>query len=529
MRSSSSLEITGNLSEHTPAELMIEILQSRMEGSLRLVQQNLKIIFYFRSGELVFAVSNQRQHRLFEMLLRADVITKSQLLEIPEFTNDFLLAKALEEKAILPANALRAIFIRQIESILRETFPWEEGTWSFSPLARIKDEIRYQTDVYSLMIEFARNLPKEAIIKRFKSFNESFGKHPHAPAHISLRPGEAFLHSRFEHSFVKVSELQSLSGMSDAETLKNLYCLWLGGFLFRQNWNAAFSEKYIADVLSLKLELKKQPPPKVATDDATAKSPLQRVGKVDLAEKTPENSEDKSKKEELTLEKYLEQVENAETHYQILNVPVNADASEIKRAYFRLAKNFHPDLFHRKTDARTHQRIQHAFTELAHAYEVLRNKESREVYDFKLRKVLEELEKTGKLNVSENSQKAKKELTEASEVFEHGFNLLMEEDYEAALPFLSRAVLLAPEVARYHAYFGKALAMDKSQKFKAEQEIQTAIKIEPENPDFRIMLAEFFIQYKLFKRAEGELKRLLAIAPHNKEAKALLDSLKRSG
>jgi hypothetical protein len=39
------------------------------------------------------------------------------------------------------------------------------------------------------------------------------------------------------------------------------------------------------------------------------------------------------------------------------------------------------------------------------------------------------------------------------------------------------------------------------------------------------MLAEFFIQYKLFKRAEGELNRLLENNPNNYEAHKLLDSL----
>ena len=39
------------------------------------------------------------------------------------------------------------------------------------------------------------------------------------------------------------------------------------------------------------------------------------------------------------------------------------------------------------------------------------------------------------------------------------------------------------------------------------------------------MLAEFYIQIGFFKRAEGELKRLLAIHPTNGEARILLDTL----
>jgi hypothetical protein len=41
------------------------------------------------------------------------------------------------------------------------------------------------------------------------------------------------------------------------------------------------------------------------------------------------------------------------------------------------------------------------------------------------------------------------------------------------------------------------------------------------------MLAEFFIQFNLLKRAEGELNRLLAVYPSNREARELLDSLRK--
>ena len=102
----------------------------------------------------------------------------------------------------------------------------------------------------------------------------------------------------------------------------------------------------------------------------------------------------------------------------------------------------------------------------------------------------------------------------------------MGNQYEAALPFLARAAHFAPTIARYRAYFGKALSSDSKQRHKAEGEIQTAIKLDPINPNYRIILVEFFIQMNLLKRAEGELNRMLATFPNNAEARALLESLK---
>jgi predicted Zn-dependent protease len=116
---------------------------------------------------------------------------------------------------------------------------------------------------------------------------------------------------------------------------------------------------------------------------------------------------------------------------------------------------------------------------------------------------------------------------QATEHFDKGFSLLMEAEVERALPFLARAAHFAPKVARFRAYYGKALSADEKQQHKAEGEIQAALRIEPDNATFRIMLAEFFIQNNLLKRAEGELTRLLAKYPTNREARELLETLKK--
>jgi curved DNA-binding protein CbpA len=523
MSSPNNLEINGNLTAHPLAELMVEILQARLDGSLRLSHHNSKTIIYVRHGEVVFAVSNQRQHRIFELLLQAATVTRQQLVEIPEFTNDFALADALREKEILSESELKSIFTRQIEGILRDVIGWKDGVWTFSPLARIKDEINYKIDIYGLLVEHGRTLPKDAVVRRFKSFKETFGRKP-APSspQINLLPQEAFLLSRFDNSFLKIDDIKALSHWSDMETLQRLYALWLAGFLFRENWNTAFKEHLVSAISSARFELKKQSaaPPVEVKSALSATPPVVRETKPEeIKQPAPVKASP-----ELLLEKYLARVEAAETHYELLDISHKSTAAEIKQAYFGLAKRFHPDLFHKQTDAKTQSRIQHAFTQIAHAYETLRDEETRKTYDFKLRKLLQELERLSpeQRNKPKVEQKA---LTEASEIFEHGFNLLMEEDYEQALPYILRAVHLAPETARYHAYYGRLLSIDKNQRFKAESELQTAIKLEPENPSYRIMLAEFFIQHNLPKRAEGELNRLLAISPGHKDAHALLDSL----
>ncbi|MEQ1644438.1 MAG: tetratricopeptide repeat protein, partial [Pyrinomonadaceae bacterium] len=145
------------------------------------------------------------------------------------------------------------------------------------------------------------------------------------------------------------------------------------------------------------------------------------------------------------------------------------------------------------------------------------------VYDYRMRK---ELAERSKHKASGDTGNASIQLEQAAQNFERGFDILMDQDPDAAMPFLARAAHFAPKNARYRAYYGKALSSDDKQRHKAEAEMQAAIKLDPDNPAYRIILAEFFIQFNLMKRAEGELNRLLAIFPSNREAQYLLESLK---
>lgn len=522
MTSSNNLEINGNLTEHPLAELLVEVHQAKLSGSLRLANGGQKIIIYFDEGEIVFAVSNSRQHRLFELLLREKIATKQQLLSIPDFTDDLALGRNLVKNNLFAKTDIDALFSRQIEEILQTVFDWQEGAWIFSPHIRIKEDIQFKIDLPKLLIKYARNLSAATIVRRFKSFRERFVARSEMPVQINLLPPEAFVFSRFENSVMSIEKISAVSGMPEDATLKILYTLWLGGFLSRQDWNMAFNTRVTSAILAANFTLKKvEKKPIITRIELPINEAKDDVPTLEIEETEPVE-------EKLSLKNYLNRIENATNHYEILAIPLEADKTEIKAAYFALAKQFHPDLFYKKIDERSFKRIQNAFTEFAQAYETLRNEASRDIYDYRMRKELAEIAEMAILEESGFSSEevdAQKQSNQAAENFDQGFNLLMDQHYEPAVPFLARAVHLAPDNARYHAYHGKVLSFDDKQRHKAESELQTAIKLDGENVDYRIMLAEFFIQIGFLKRAEGELNRLLAVFPNNKEAQLLLDNI----
>lgn len=514
---SGNLEIHGNLIEHPFPELLVEAAANELSGSFRLAHEAQKAIVYLRKGDVVFAVSNARQHRLFEFLLQSGKLSKEKLSEFSNFTNDLEFSQSLIEKGVFSKHEIDGVFAEQIAEILKNVFQWETGEWIFSPLARIRDSIAFAVDMPKILMEAARIRPAD-YAARFKSFEESFEARAAVPQ-LNLLPQEAFIFSRFENQILTIHDVRILCGLPDSDVLKSLYILWLGGFIKRKRWNSAFTESKIAAINSARLTLKKdetagetKPEIKPRPENLPPEKPIEAAAIEIPAAKT---------EPALSVKEYLDQVEAAENHYETLNVAIDAPIALIKTAYFTLAKNFHPDRYHQESDHALQQRIQNAFTELAKAYEILKTTETRQVYDYKLRKFLE----SGAPVKKESQVKNLSGEDQAKAEFEEGFSLLMNENFEEAIPFLTRAVQLAPVNARYHAYFGKALSADEKQRFKADAEFQTAIRLEPNNASFRLLLAEFYIQYNLLKRAEGELHRLLAISPNNKEAQTLLDTL----
>ncbi|HLM02086.1 MAG TPA: DUF4388 domain-containing protein, partial [Pyrinomonadaceae bacterium] len=259
MSSPNNLEIQGNLHEHTLAELLVEAADARLTGSFRLGSHTQKAIVYLRGGEIVFAASNARRHRLFEMLLQSDRLAAAQLNGIPNFTSDQALGDALLARGAISALDLHRLFTQQVEEVVKSSLAWQEGEWTFSPLLRIKQTINYKIETRKILFDYARSLSPDKIVRRFRSFEETFGANPTAgaePHGLHLAPQEAFLLSRFEKSFLKIQEVVTVGGLPEAMTMQTLYALWLGGFLYRQNWNAAFSERKISAILSAKLALK---------------------------------------------------------------------------------------------------------------------------------------------------------------------------------------------------------------------------------------------------------------------------------
>ncbi|MEJ7847754.1 MAG: DnaJ domain-containing protein [Pyrinomonadaceae bacterium] len=507
MTPQNTVDLKGNLSTHSSAEILVEIGETKLSGSMRLTNGERKTIVYIRDGEVVYAVSNARAFRLFSVLLASAKIDKNVLLRFPNFANDTDLAAHLLQNGSLTKEEIDAAVVSQIKQVIINVLIWPDAEWIFSPLARLREDLIYDASVRNVMIDYARCIPPEMIRERFKSVDESFTANFRIPK-FQFENHESEVLDLLGHQEMTIGRLKMLSTFPESALFQALYVLWLGGFLKRKNWNTAFSPAKLEHIKNAKMSPVKT-------------QPIQSNGEVESlkAEEDP-----KAAVAEITLEEYLERVEGAETHYDLMGVTKTAPASEIKAAYLMMAKLFHPDRYHRETGSLL-RRIQVAFTNLAQAYETLKSSELRESYDYKVRKQLEAREKRRAEGIPEMAAGEELISESGAESFEAGLNHLMDGEHGPAATQFARAVHTSPQNAVYHSYYGQALSFLEKFQHKAEAEMQEAVRLDPKSAKIRMTLVQFFIDRKMAKRAEGELNRFLQIAPDNKEANVLLNSL----
>ena len=241
---------------------------------------------------------------------------------------------------------------------------------------------------------------------------------------------------------------------------------------------------------------------------------------------------------EENVEAFLERVRRADSYYDVLGVESTAAAAELKSAYYDLARRYHPDRF-RKTGPALLTRLESAFARITQAYDTLREDDLRANYNAKLqarRKAQKIADATAKPAVPTSDQTAPPDATTTAPVvpaaeraandFKEGLAALEQGQRKLATGLFASAARLAPKEARYRAYYGQMLAAQENTRRAAEAELQAAIKLEPGNADYRVMLAQLFRDLGFAIRAKGEAERAVAADPNNGKARDLLRELK---
>lgn len=514
-------QMNGQLSEQPPAELIREISAKNLSGRLRLHHQRLAVVIYFKFGKLIYAASNVHALRLREYLIKDPLISEAVLTRFEGKRSDLDLANALVTDRQLTLEQADQLQLRQVCDVLRLSLLWIEGTWEFDNRSQLNEEVHFKIDSGSLLLEAGRKTPAKFAAARFRNPGELISPSGSPGEATNLQPQEAFILSRLEGP-TALNDLVALSGLEEEAALQSVYTLALAGLIQREHWKSAFRN-----------ESPKTPPPSKPKKEIKSASPTSE---------TPDHSFVVISQQEL--HQFLDRLNSADSHYGVLGIRTNASPSEIKDAYYDLARRYHPDRFRKESDVNLQARLDSAFARITQAYDTLRDGVTRATYDSKLnaRAKARELSDTApkaaetatttthsSTATADSEKPAEPQLSNAERAeinFKDGFAATQLGQANVAIGLFASAARLVPDDARYRAYYGQALAANETTRRLAETELLAAVKIDPNNADYRTMLAELYRDLGFAIRARSEVERALGFSPNHQKARELLRSLK---
>lgn len=493
--------MNGQLSEHPLGELIREISSKKLSGRLRLQNDRVTVVTYFEDGVFLYAAANVRTLRLGEYLLKRNLISEEQLLRIGDRKSDLQVASEVVKENLVDVNTVKSLQLKQQVDTIRMALLWTEGSWEFDYRSHLNEKVDLRLNVQDLFLEAARRLPHQFVASRFRNEQEVISLNENAANANRLEPREGFILSRLD-SPTPLKELLVLSGLRDEDALRIIYSLALAGYVRREKWKSAFR------------------------DEAPSQRPSEDRKVVDDAVEAVAGGG-----QELSLADFLTRVEAAITHYEVLGVSDDAPASDIKTAYYDIARRYHPDRFRRDNDESLHTRLEALFARITQAYETLGDTGQRAAYDSKLaarknasQPLLSRIE-TPRPTITTPDDKVSMPTQDVELKFKEGLAALQRGQMGEAIAIFASLTKLAPNDARYHAYHGRALAGNEHTRRRAEVELREALKLEPENPDFRTMLAELYRDLGFARRARAEAERALATTPNHQGARKLLATL----
>lgn len=504
--------MNGQLSDHPSAELIHEILAKSLAGRLQLQHERVKAAIYFDDGELVYAASNVRTLRLREYLLKAGIVAGA-LARYDEGQPDLELVQAVCKDHLLSPARAEQIQMKQVADVVRLALSWLEGTWNFEPRARLDGAPTLKLDTRPLLLEAGRRTSAKFVASRFPNPAELISAASTELVVDNLLPAEGFLLSRLDQP-TSLKDLLAVSGVNENEAFVYIYALALGGLVRREHWKYAF---------------RGQVPTKPSVSCETPER-LASVAPITAVPDKPDELAD--------AQVFLEQLSKAQTHYDVLDVSRESPPAQMKIRYYELARRYHPDRF-RRAEATLVKRLESAFARITQAYDTLKDDNLRANYDAKLkaRQQAQQLADAAPkpttparerpAAATAGTPESKLSVAErAEQQFKEGYAALESGQRKIALGLFASAAKAAPKEARYRAFYGRLLAEQIDTRRGAETELQAAVKLDPNNGEYHVMLAELYRDLGLKLRARGEAERAVAADPNNHKARDLLRALK---
>lgn len=205
--------------------------------------------------------------------------------------------------------------------------------------------------------------------------------------------------------------------------------------------------------------------------------------------------------------------------YEILEISPGASADEIKAAYHRLAKKWHPDRFTgaEKEDA------ERRFRQLAESFNMLKDSGRREDTARVAQATpapVQAPQAAAPASIQLDQEPAPKTVPlhekTATDWYEDAKKAFDDRDYDRALGLVQYSLRMNADKAEPHVLLAKVLDVTGGDKKALVRALESAIRLNPKDVDSTIRLAEVFQSVGMYARATKLWETARELAPNHK-------------
>jgi tetratricopeptide (TPR) repeat protein len=495
------IPLTGNIKDVSLTKILVSLNRNRKTGTLIVTTPVFNKKVYLMKGDAIFASSTYEDDRLGEMLIKAGKITLEQYdesVELLKKTGKRQGAILVERGYLSPKDLFWGVKY-QVKEIIYSLFQIEDATYEFQ-----EGEIPQQ-EVITLKMSTGNLIYEGA--KRIDNWTRIKKEMPHADIVLKLSSDPVSLFQDIELSqqdrkmlsiidgTKTIKQLISSSWIGSFEATKILYVLWSIGVIQERGEE---SEQLIEAV-------------EQAEEMLSFEEILQPV------------PEDEGKLLQKVEEFYMRLDSMSET--ELLEVEEGADEETLKKNYYRLTREFHPDRYFSSADPTMKDKLTAIFDAITKAYETLqvasKKKEEPE-------KVKEEPVKKKKKPATAQ-EKVKEDIAtvqDAEKHFKQGVAAFKKKDFKTAIKSLRSAAQLEPKQAKYWSYLSLFLTKIPDKLKEAEEALLEAITLEPYNAEHYVNLGMIYMKGGSKKKAHNQFEKALKFDPDNEKALKGLNQIK---
>jgi hypothetical protein len=535
----------GALSEGVLPEVLRGLYVGRKTGTLRCFSGEERRSMRLLRGTIIDAETNVTDDRLGEILVRRGLISEADFDQATQIVirDRRKLGEVLIELGVLDQAGLEEGVASHVKNLLTRVFTWNEGTYEFEeqPEMPVEGALTLKLSPGELILEAVRAIRDPDVIRYSLGDIDRTLALSNDPLlrfqKLTLSPTDGFVLSRIDGT-TSAREVVSMISLPAEETQRSLYGLVCTGIVeFLQTIkrpSTARGGPVGRDAAPRPPEPRPEPvapapPPATVATPPSPPPPLAPPSPAPApmaAPPTPparlDPASEARRQEILEIHATLK----TKTHFEILGIPRASTETQVKEAYFRLAKRFHPDVHHDPSLNDLRDRLEAIFIRLGEAYETLRNPRTRASYEERLGASAPRAGTGGAGGAPPPAPAADPEaVVRAAEVQVRLAEKLFEnEKYWDAIQALEPAVPVVTGKMRQRARILLSRAYLKNPNWvkRAEEALLAAVQEDPQNVDGHFLLGKIYKERGLKTRALTMFRKVLELKPDHEEAAAEL-------